>query len=322
MIQENKQPSEDDLFLGSLKVSTTGKKRAKIGCVYAAGGTGKSGLCSLIDNVFFMTIESGNDWLLNTPMFRNDKGISVIPQNIAQARAMFKILVSKKLREERGFPPETTTIVIDSLGSYEKLVMADVIANHPTVGKDSREVRSITDLGYDGRGWAMDYWDAGIAKKQDGTQMAGGGTLFGFARAMVKQGINVVFITHAKRQNEVSGGGDSFKVWDLDLMDYGAYSVPQLIKKECDFVLFMKTNKLIVQKTEGSGQWSRTNTVASSDSSGLQVMIQCRENSMAYAKARISDEMKLNDYYLMSPSNRKEIADKIFNALFERNNHV
>lgn len=278
-------------FLSSLKVSAKSAHRPKFGVLYGYGGAGKTGLCLYAENPFYVSLEPGTDWI-NAPKFVDGEGRSIIPKNVNECFDMIKWLLSKDNRESLEQPVKT--VVIDSVGFFETLNEIDVIEKNPTYGKEGKKTTCLGDLGYDGRGLAMNNWNRLLAAVD----------------ALQARGLDVIFICHAHRVNVTAENGEQYKEIDMALMNYGAYSVPDLLKRRADWVYYVSSEVNTIKRGEGRAQ----KTIALGKSAA-EMAIYTRKTSLFYAKIRAQDEALIPDCYYLNADNRKEIATQLFNDI-------
>jgi hypothetical protein len=279
-------------FLSSLKVSNSVTRRPYFMVIYSAGGVGKTGLCLYSQDPFYVGFEPGIDWV-PSQKFVDNNGLAIIPKDVDQAYDMIKWLIPSSNRDALEKP--IRTVVIDSLGFFQDLVYADIVAKNPfTKGKEPKKVTCIQDLGYDGMGMAMSYWDR-LLKAVDVLQ---------------SKGLNVIMITHSHRVNVTGESGESYKIIDMDLQSYGSYSVPELLKRRADWVYYL-TNE-VSTVTTGTGNRSKTSAIGNSTA---QMRVQTRASSLAFAKCRPEKEENIPDFYYLSAFDREEVATKIFNDI-------
>ena len=277
----------------TLNVGSGQSKRAKIVVVTGEPGVGKTGMCLTAESPFFVTFDPGNDWH-NGKMFKTEQGTALIPHTVDDAFEMLAWCTKKANIEEN----EIKTVVVDSLSQFQNLVYADIVLKHPvyTEHKEQKPTKSITDLGYDGRGYAMDYFNRIIA----------------FGERMKERGVNVIFITHSEKVKAVTDSNNDVKVWDIGLQIYGQHNVAALFKKQADFVYHLYAER--TGTTKGAGMFQKTSAEGQSTS---QVIVQTRETSLRYAKTRAIDESSIPDFYMMDSTNRAEIRAEIFKQIKE-----
>ncbi|MFA5166765.1 MAG: AAA family ATPase [Candidatus Paceibacterota bacterium] len=281
----------DDSFLDSLQVASEPIKRPFLGVIYGEGGTGKTGACMYAPDPFYVSVEAGTDWI-PAPKFVDANGRSIIAQTSEQLFQMIGWLCKKANIEKIDKPVKT--VIIDSLGFAERLFYNDIVLNHPfTDAKEPKPVKTIIDLGYDGQGFAMDYWHR----------------LLTGCEQLRKRGFNVILITHAAWANENSEGGKTYKKKEMALQVYGRHNVPELLKRSSDFVYFMSSE--IMTSTVGAGKWTKnlgTNSEA-------ETVIHTRPTSLFYAKTRSIDGSNIPDAYSFTVETRKEVCTQMFNDI-------
>ena len=105
---DNNQPS----FMDSLHVSSESIKGPFFMIVTGLANVGKTGLCLSAPDPFFVSLESGTDWI-PAPKFVDGNKKPIIPKNVDQFFDMLKWLLNKNNRERLDKPVKT--VVIDSL---------------------------------------------------------------------------------------------------------------------------------------------------------------------------------------------------------------
>lgn len=277
-------------FLDSIKVSSEPVKSPYFLTLYGDGGIGKSGLCLSARDPFYISIDPfGADWLPAQKFIGND-GKVYTPQSVSELFDMVKLLMKKDFVSTLEKP--VGTVIIDGLGFAQRLFYKDIIEKNPyTTTKEPKKVESIIDLGYDGMGMAIEYWER----------------LLAMVPHFKKRGMNVIFITHSIRVNDTSPSGDTYKRIDMELQAYGQYNVPGLLKKECDAIYHMSGEVNTVTKNRKTMADGRNTN---------QLVVSTRQTSLFYAKTRPGiDENRIPDAYYFDASSRADVAKQIFNDL-------
>ena len=285
--------SEPELsFLDSLNVSNKSVRKPFFLILYGAANVGKSGMCLNAPSPFFVALESGTDWL-PAPKFVNGKGEPIAARTVDQAYDMLKWLLNRKNRDTLASPVET--VIFDSLGFFEAMIYSDIIKKYPlTTGKNPVQVKSIVDLGYDGMGYAIDYWQR----------------LLSAVESFKKQGINVIFITHSTTANTTSPDGKSYKEIVMALQKYGKHDVPELLARACDYCYYMSSE---IETTKvGAGTWAKNVATAGNTS---RTVITTRRTSLFFAKTRPINEELIPDNYYYDIYDRNDVQKQIFNDI-------
>ncbi len=281
-----------DDFLSTLHVSSESTKEPFFGIVYGRANVGKTGFCLAAPDPFFVSLESGTDWI-PAPKFVGADKRPIHAKTIDQIFQMLGWLLKASNREKLDSP--VRTVVIDSLGFMEQMIYDDVLIKHPyTEGKTPKKVESIVDLGFDGMSYPMDYWNR----------------LLSAVKAFKKHNINVILITHSHYINVTSADGKSYKEIGFALQSYGKHNVQELLSRACDWCYYMSMAIETVQV--GSGKWAKTAAVGSNTS---QVMVTTRQTPLFFAKTRAINEEKIPDQYFYSLEDRKEVQTQIFNDI-------
>lgn len=288
------EPNEPISFIDSLHVSSESIKGPFFMILYGPANCGKSGMCLNAPDPFYVSLESGTDWI-PAPKFTAANKRPILPENVDQFFDMLNWIGKSSNRKKLDQPVKT--IVIDSLGFFETLVYERVIQDHPmTEGKKPKKVESIVDLGYDGMGYTMDYWHRLLAA----------------VKQFKARGLNVIMITHSAYINVTAPSGQSYKELAMALQIYGKHNVVELLSRACDYCYFMNSETEIVQV--GKGTWSKNVAVGTHSSATI---VTTRKTPLFFAKTRPIDETKIPDVYLYDLDSRADIQKQIFNDILE-----
>lgn len=253
------------------------QKAPYLGILYGAGGTGKSWLASYAEEPLFLSIEPGTNLI-------PAKKIKTRPTNIEQVFDMMRYVLKNQ---------PCKTLVLDSLGFLEPMIYADVIEKNPTTeGKSPKPVLSIADYGF-GRGYAkaMDYWQK-LLKGVD---------------ALNDKGISVIAITHSHYKNIPTEDGETYKFTDMALQSFGDYSVPELLKRRADWVLYVESK---VKTRTVKNKFGGEKVIPFGQEPSL--LVHTRATSQFFAKIRAADMNAVEDYYEINPR-----EPETYKALFE-----
>lgn len=286
--------SEENSFIDSLHVSNESIKSPFFMILYGKANCGKTGMCLNAPNPFFVSLESGTDWV-PAPKFVNANKKPILPKTIDQFFDMLKFLMQKNNIEKLDRPVKT--VVIDSLGFLETLIYAQIITEHPmTEGKNPQVVESIIDLGYDGMGYAIDYWQK----------------LLSAVKRFKQLGLNVILITHSAYFNMTSPSGKSYKEIGMELQIYGKHNVPALLQRACDYCYYMSTEIETVE--QGKGSWAKNVALGTHTS---KTLITTRPTALFFAKTRTINEKDIPDTYIYDIFDRDEVQQQIFNDILK-----
>ena len=277
-------------FLDEIKVSSAPINSPYFLTIYGDGGIGKSGLCLSARDPFYVSIDPyGADWI-PAPKFIGNDGKVYFPKTSEELLDMTKLLLKKSFVDSLEKP--VGTVIIDGLGFAQRLFYKDIVEKNPfTTTKEPKKVESIVDLGYDGQGMVMQYWER----------------LLNMVHPFKKRGINVIFITHSIKVNDTSPSGDTYKRIDMELQAYGNHNVPGLLKKECDAIYYMSGEVNTITKNRKTSADGRNTS---------QLMVSTRQTSLFYAKTRPGiNEERIPDSYYFDASSRSSVATQIFNDL-------
>ncbi len=284
--------AQETSFLDLLHVSDKSVRKPFFLILYGAANVGKSGACLNAPDPFYVALESGTDWI-PAPKFVDAKGRPIAARTVGQVHDMLKWLLNRANREKLERPVKT--VILDCLGFFEAMIYEDILLKHPnTSGKDPKIAKSIVDLGYDGMGYAMDYWVE----------------LLAMVEAFKKRGINVIFITHSTTANTTSPDGKSYKEIVMALQKYGKYDVPELLQRACDYCYYMSTEVETVKV--GAGSWAKNVGTAKGTS---RTVVTTRRTSLFFAKTRPINEELIPDNYYYDIYDRNEVQKTIFNDI-------
>jgi hypothetical protein len=282
----------EESFLDTLHVSNESKKGPFFLILYGKPCVGKSGMCINAPDPFYVSLESGTDWI-PAPKFVDKTGEPIHAKTIDEVFQMLSWLLKASNRAKLEKPVKT--VVLDSAGFMQKMIYDDVVLKHPfTEGKTPKKVESIIDLGFDGMGYPMDYWQRLLV-----------------AIAMFKkQGISFILITHSHYINVVSQDGKSYKEIGFELQNYGSYNVQDLLTRACDFCYYLSMTIQTVQI--GSGKWAKNAAIGNSTG---KTMVTTRSTPLFFAKTRAINENEIPDNYYYGLEDREEVQKQIFNDI-------
>ena len=126
--------------------------------------------------------------------------------------------------------------------------------------------------------------------------------------ALQAKGLNVIFITHSHHKNIQTEEGDSYKVIDMALQSFGDYSVPELLKRRSDWVLYVES-KTKTRKVKN--QFGGTKNIGFGEPTTI---VYTRSTSQFFAKVRAADVTQVQDYYEIDIHNPETIK-QIFNDI-------
>jgi len=219
-------------FLDELEISEEVINGPYFGIIYGKAGVGKTFLCKHAERPFYVALEKGVEKVDGVGKFvKNDE--IILPENEDQFFQMLQYFVKKE--------HDYKTIVIDSGMFADKLIIERVINDMTTemevngikkralMQKDSYKIiNSIADFDY-GKGYAqvVAAWER---------------RFFTALKYLHKKGLNVILIAHARLKNDIDDFGNEYKKWGIDMAEFGAYSVPNLLSAKANWILFMKSN--------------------------------------------------------------------------------
>lgn len=283
-------------FLNDLNETNEAIKSPWFGVLYGPPGCGKSELAKYAPRPFFIAIEKGVEKIQNVGKFIDSEGKLKIPATFDEAveALMYKL----------KNPGDYKTIVLDSGGFLDKLIVNDIILKHPTYtvkGEDGKpkhiEVESISDYTFgDGFSKAERYWER----------------IVNAANVFIKKEINFLVIAHSVNKNAVSPDGEDYRKIKLDLLEWSNYSVPNLLYKSCDWMYFMRSE---IQTVKRKGAFGGSKTVAiNSESKHPEIIVYTRSGNAFDAKARAININNIPNHYDIDIGD-PETCKVIFNDL-------
>lgn len=295
------EQQEQSSFLSNLSATKGSIDRPWTGIFYGEGGCWKTGTASIAPDTFFLAVENGVDWVEDSLFFKEtyidehgeQKQRAYVPKTSDEFFLMLRELCKKSYRQ--SLPHPIKTVVIDSLGFLQPLFYNDIVSKNPfTKASEPKEVKSIIDLGYDGMGMAMAYWNK----------------LLTMCTVLNNKGINVLLITHSEKINNSTKDGRQYKEIGFALQRYGAYNVQELLSRHVDFVYFFDFETM----TSTHGKGNRAKTMANGTTEA-NVVVSTRQTSLFYAKKREKKGKNTPDSYELNAENRDEVSKQIFNDL-------
>jgi len=269
----------------TFQISNDVIKTPYFGILYGRPGTGKTWLCSHAEKPFYLAVEKGCEHVPNVGRFTDGNGLN-IPKDIDTFFNMLKFLVKE--------PNSYKTVVIDSGKFIDHLIVMDVIAKNPTttIHKEEVIVNSISDYTF-GSGYdkALSYWER-IGKGID---------------ALNKKGINVILITHAIDRTVSNSSGDDYKKSQIDLLQFGGYSVPNLLYAKCDWCYYIASEAKTIKRKNAFG----TQKTIADKSNKPEIIVYTRSTNAFDAKVRTTDINNIPDEYMIDIENN-ETSKQIF----------
>ena len=264
-------------FLDTLSISQDAISGPYFGIIYGAAGVGKTWLCKHAEKPFFIATEKGCEKVVGIGKFtiKDEEGNESVylPKNTEE----FFEMLRKFTRKGHDYK----TIVIDSGMFVDKLFVNDIIAANPveTTNAGTKQITSLSDYKF-GTGFekVLAIWE---------------NRFFAAISALHKRGINVILIAHSKEKTTRDLDGDEYKKNMIDLLQWGQYSVPNLLSAKADFVLFMRSEVHTTKKFNSFGPMKK---VADNDIPP-EIMVYTRASSAFNAKIRTTNINNVKDCY-------------------------
>jgi len=266
-------------FLDTLSISQEAISGPYFGILYGSAGVGKTWLCKHAEKPFFIATEKGCEKVVGIGKFtiKDEEGNESVylPKNTEE----FFEMLRKFTRKGHDYK----TIVVDSGMFVDKLFVNDIIAADPTetTKAGTKAITSLSDYKF-GTGFekVLSIWE---------------NRFFAAIAALHKRGINVILIAHSKEKSASDLNGDDYKKQVIDLLQWGQYSVPNLLSAKADFVLFMRSE---VRTNKKFNPYGSARTVADNDMPP-EIMVYTRASSAFDAKIRTTDINNVKDSYVI-----------------------
>jgi len=264
-------------FLDALSISQEAISGPYFGIIYGAAGVGKTWLCKHAEKPFFIATEKGCEKVTGVGKFtiKDEEGNESVylPKNTEE----FFEMLRKFTRKGHDYK----TIVVDSGMFVDKLFINDIIAADPveTTKAGTKQITSLSDYKF-GTGFekVVSIWE---------------NRFFAAISALHKRGINVILIAHSKEKTTRDLDGEDYKKNMIDLLQWGQYSVPNLLSAKADFVLFMRSE---VRTNKKFNPYGPARTVADNDMPP-EIMVYTRASSAFDAKIRTTNINNVKDCY-------------------------
>lgn len=289
-----------DSFFDGCTISNDQIKTAYFATIIGRPDSGKSFLAGHAPNPFFLATEKGAELVPNVGKVKytdeNGNERVKLPLDYEQFDAIWQ-QIAKKKGNIAGV--QYKTIVVDSAKFTEEHFCNDVIKKNPTreekgVTKDNICVKDMLFGG--GVALVYSYWEkffAGVARLNEA-------------------GINVILICHSCPIKAVTPSGEEYKKEGIDLLTYGAVSVPSLVLARSDWCYHIRKEAKVRNVKQGFGG---SKTVAI-DGTKQDVIVYTRGTSGLDAKCKTADHNNIPDYYMID-INRPETSQVIFDDLLK-----
>jgi hypothetical protein len=230
-------------FLDELEVDSKPVLGPYFGLIYGPPGVGKTGMCLFAPNPYYLATEDGTDWIDAPRLKKNGK--VYLPKDWGELLDMLTFIRSNANKPNSRINMPVKTLVLDSTRFIEQHIYEHILNTKyqkefkGDADKERLIYNAIDELGYDGRGFAMPYWNRLIAA----------------AKAFKLKGINVIFISNSRPVNVTGKDQKTHKEIDMALQSYGNHCVPGLLAAAADWVYYMDTE--CETATIGKGSWAK-----------------------------------------------------------------
>jgi hypothetical protein len=215
-------------FLEGFDITEQAISGPYFGIIYGPPGVGKTFLSSFAEKAFIIPLEKGAEKVTGAA-----KPIKNGEIHIIGSEDEFYSMLQQFVKHEHPYK----TVIVDGGMFLDKLSIEKIIAEEPEkVKKDGtvKKVQSIADFDF-GEGYAK---LVAVYERR----------FFTALKFLHKKGINVILIAHSRDKTTVDDNGNEYKCHNIDMAQFGMYSVPNLLSAKADWVLFMQSTRSTNQK--------------------------------------------------------------------------